>query len=75
MKKEIITLARELFKIRISSSREGLSQDDGKHKLTVEGITFCNEETIKKWYGEAIKTAEIIITIEKEYLDGVVVAN
>ncbi len=75
MKKEIITLARELFKIRISSSREGLSQDDGKHKLTVEGITFYNEETIKKWYGEAIKTAEIIITIEKEYLDGVVVAN
>ncbi|MFA6424009.1 MAG: hypothetical protein WCV83_01695 [Candidatus Magasanikbacteria bacterium] len=69
MKKEdVINLSRELFKIRISSSNEGLSQNDGTHKLTVEGITFYNHETIEKWYKEAIGTAEVIIGIEEEYL-------
>lgn len=69
MKKEdVIVLARDLFKIRIASSREGRSQDDGKHKLTVEDITFYNHKTIEKWYKEAVETAEVIIGIEEEFL-------
>lgn len=70
-KEEVIILARELFKIRITSSREGFSQDDGMHKLKIKDITFYNHETIEKWYQEAIETAEIIIAIEEKYLNNV----
>lgn len=68
-KEEVILLAREFFKIRLTSSREGFSQDDGKHKLTIEGITFYNHATIKKWYKEAIETAEVVLAIEEKYLN------
>lgn len=44
----MILLARELFKIRIASAREGYSQDDGMHKLNVKGITSYNREAIEK---------------------------
>ncbi|MFZ2190321.1 MAG: hypothetical protein WA057_01720 [Candidatus Magasanikiibacteriota bacterium] len=71
MKKQVIILARELFKIRISSSREGFAQDDGAHKLKITGITFYNRETIEKWYQEAIETAEVIIAVEDKYLNSV----
>jgi len=74
-KTEVISLARELFKIRITSSREGFSQDDGMHKLEVKGITFYNHETIEKWYKEAIETAEMVIGIEETYLSDVKLAN
>ncbi len=70
-KEEVILLARELFKIRIMSSREGFSQDDGMHKLTVQGITAYNHKTIERWYQEAVEIAEIIIPIEEKYLSGV----
>lgn len=70
MKKEqVIALARELFKIRISSSNEGLAQDDGVHKMKVKGITSYDRKAIEKWYLEALKTAEIIIALEEEYLN------
>jgi hypothetical protein len=68
-KNQVIILARELFKIRISSSREGYAQDDGVHKMKVKGITTYDDEAIKKWYLEALKTAEIIIILEEEYLN------
>ena len=67
-KQKVIILARELFKIRISSSREGVAQDDGVHKMKVRGITSYDEEAIKKWYTEALKIAEIIISLEAEYV-------
>ena len=68
-KEKVIALARELFKIRISSSREGFAQDDGVHKMKIKGITSYDDQTIEKWYMEAIKTAEIIIALEEEYLN------
>jgi hypothetical protein len=68
-KKEVILLSRDLFKIRISSSREGLAQDDGVHRMKVNGITSYDDEAIAKWYLEAIKTAEIIIALEDQYID------
>ncbi len=64
-----ISLARELFKIRISSSKEGSAQDDGVHKMEVNGITSYNPAVIEKWYMEALKTAEIIILLEDKYLN------
>ncbi len=69
-KDEVIILARELFKIRISSSNEGLAQDDGVHKMKIKGITSYDFSVIEKWYMEAIKTAEIIIVLEDQYLNG-----
>ncbi len=71
MKKEaVILLARELFKIRITSSREGAAQDDGIHKMEIEGITSYNHQVIEKWYKEALDTAEIVVALEEEYLKG-----
>jgi hypothetical protein len=67
-KTEVVSLARELFKIRITSAREGRSQDDGVHRLTEEGITFYTRETIEKWYTEALETAEMVLMIEERYL-------
>lgn len=70
MKKgEIILFARELFKIRIASAREGYSQDDGMHKMNVTGITTFNREAIEKWHREALEIAEIVISLEGEYLN------
>lgn len=68
-KQQVIILARELFKIRISSSREGSSQDDGIHKMEVRDITFYNPIVIEKWYSEALKIAEIIISLEEKYIN------
>ncbi len=70
-KEKVILLARELFKIRIESSNEGESQDDGMHKLTVKGITSYSRETIEKWYQEAIEIAEYVIAMEEKYLNDV----
>lgn len=71
MKKDaVIALARELFKIRISSSNEGDEEDDAVHKMKVKGITSYDSAVIEKWYMEAIKTAEIIISLEERYLNG-----
>jgi hypothetical protein len=68
-KDQVIILARELFKIRISSSNEGDEEDDAVHKMKVKGITSYNPVVIEKWYMEAIKTAEIIISLEEKYLE------
>jgi hypothetical protein len=68
-KGQVVQLSRDLFKIRISSSREGLAQDDGVHQMKVNGITSYDKEAITKWYLEAIKTAEIIIAIEDAYVN------
>jgi hypothetical protein len=68
-KQQVILLARELFKIRISSSREGAAQDDGMHKMKIKSITYYNEEVIMKWYKEALSTAEMIVALEQEYLN------
>ena len=67
-KQEVIILARELFKIRISSSNEGMAQDDGVHKMKVKGITSYDNSAIEKWYLEALQTAEIISVLEEAYL-------
>lgn len=66
-KDDVISLARELFKIRITSSREGSSQDDGMHKLTVEGITSYTQKVIELWYAEALQIAEILVAMEYAY--------
>lgn len=65
-------LAREFFKIRISSSGEGSGEGDAAHNIKVKGIASYNPEVIEKWYMEAIKTAEIIISLEEKYLNGTV---
>ncbi len=67
-KENVIILARELFKIRLSSSREGVAEDDGVHEMKIKGISSYNDVVIEKWYKEAIRTAEIIIALEEEYL-------
>jgi hypothetical protein len=67
-KNSVIALARELFKIRISSSNEGDEEDDAVHKMKIRGITSYDPQVIEKWYLEAIKTAEIIIALEERYL-------
>ena len=69
-KTDVITLARELFKIRLSSSREGFAEDDGVHKMKIRGIRSYNDAVIDKWYKEALRTAEIIVALEEEYLNG-----
>jgi len=70
MKKEqVILLARELFKIRITSSREGFAQDDGMHKMKIKDITSYHHKVIEKWYKESLETAEIIIALEEWYLN------
>lgn len=68
-KQEVIKLARELFKIRISSSNEGRAQDDGIHKMEVGDVSSYHHKVIEKWYTEAIQTAEIIIGLEEGYLN------
>jgi len=70
-KEEVITLAREIFKIRLKSSNEGSAEDDGVHQMTIRGIAFYDHKVIEKWYKDAIKTAEIIIALEEEYLNNV----
>jgi len=67
-KSDVIILAREIFKIRISSSNEGLAEDDGIHKKEIGDIRSYNPAVIEKWYKEALKTAEIIVALEEGYL-------
>jgi hypothetical protein len=67
-KDAVIVLARELFKIRISSSHEGNEEDDAVHKMKIKGITSYDPAVIEKWYLEAINTAEIVIALEEKYL-------
>ncbi len=69
-KDKVIALATELFKIRISSSNEGRAEDDGVHKMEIQGISSYNPIVIEKWYKESIKTAEIIISLGEKYLSG-----
>jgi len=69
-KSDVILLARELFKIRITSSREGFAQEDGMHKMEIGHITSYDHEVIEKWYKEALETAEILVSLEEEYLKG-----
>lgn len=68
-KEEVIILARELLKIRISAAREGPAEDDGVHKRQVKAIPFYDDSVMEKWYKEALKTAEIIVALEEEYLN------
>ena len=68
-KEEVIILARELLRIRISAAREGPAEDDGVHKKQIHAIPFYDDQTMAKWYKEALKTAEVIITLEHEYLN------
>lgn len=69
-KKERVTLlARELLKIRISAAREGPAEDDGMHKKKTKAIPFYDDLVMEKWYKESLRTAEIIITMEEEYLN------
>ncbi|MDR3642833.1 MAG: hypothetical protein P4L74_04375 [Candidatus Doudnabacteria bacterium] len=67
-KQSTLNLAREIFKIRISSANEGDEQDDEVHKMKIRGIKSYDPSVIEKWYLEAIKTAEIIINLEEQYL-------
>ena len=68
MKKEdVIILARELLKIRISAAREGPAEDDGVHQKKIKAIPFYDDAIMEKWYKEALRTAEIIIALELEY--------
>lgn len=69
-KKAVAMLARELFKIRIASSNEGVAEDDGIHKMSIQGISSYEDAVIETWYREALKTAEIILTLEERYLAG-----
>ena len=69
-KREVVTLARELFKIRMASAKEGDAQDDGRYKSKVEARAFYSNAIIETWHKEAIRTAEIIITLEEQYLSG-----
>jgi len=70
MKKEqVIILARELLKIRISAAREGPAEDDGVHQKKIKAIPFYDDVIMEKWYKEALRTAEIIIGLEEEYLN------
>ena len=66
---EVIELARDLFKIRISAAREGPAEDDGMHKAKVKAIPFYDDLVMEKWYKEALVTAEIIITLQEQYLN------
>jgi len=67
-RERVINLAWEIFKIRISSSKEGSAEDDGMHKMTIEGILSYNHEVIEKWYKASLATAEIIVALEEAYL-------
>jgi len=70
MKKEaIIILARELWKIRISAAREGPAEDDGVHNSKVKAIPFYNNLVMIQWYEEALRTAEMIVALEEEYMN------
>jgi len=68
-KEKVIIFARELLIIRISAAREGPAEDDGMHKKKVKAIPFYNDMVMEKWYREALRTAEIIIALEEEYLN------
>jgi hypothetical protein len=68
-KEQVIMLARELLKIRISAAREGPAEDDGVHKGKINAIPFYDDEVMGKWYKEALRTAEIIIDLEETYLN------
>ena len=68
-KEQVIMLARELLKIRISSAREGPAEDDGVHKNKIHAIPFYDDMVMQKWYKEALRTAEIIIGLEELYLN------
>lgn len=68
-KEEVIILARELLRIRISSAREGPAEDDGVHTKKVKAILFYDDTVMEKWYKEALRTAEIIISLEENYLN------
>lgn len=67
-KEQVIILARELLKIRISSAREGPAEDDGVHRNKVMAIPFYDDRTMEQWYKEALRTAEIIVMLEEKYL-------
>ncbi len=67
-KKEVIILARELLKIRISAAREGPAEDDGVHNKKIKAIPFYDDSVMQKWYKEVLKTAELIIALEEEYM-------
>ncbi|MBI5530227.1 MAG: hypothetical protein HY918_01875 [Candidatus Doudnabacteria bacterium] len=69
MKKEdVVVLAKELLKIRISAAREGPAEDDGIHKAKVKAIPFYDDLVMEKWYKEALRTAELIIALGEEYI-------
>lgn len=67
-KQAVIILARELFKIRMSSANEGSAQDDGMHKSKVQPASFYSDAIIQTWYKEALRTAEIIVALEEGYI-------
>jgi hypothetical protein len=67
-KGQVIILARELLKIRISAAREGPAEDDGVHASKVKAIPFYDDDVMAEWYRQALRTAEIIIALEEEYL-------
>jgi hypothetical protein len=68
-KQDVILLARDLLKIRISSAREGPAEDDGVHNKKVRAIPFYGDLVMVQWYKEVLKTAELIIALEDEYLN------
>ncbi len=67
-KEEVIKLARELLKIRISAAREGPAEDDGVHNKKIKAILFYDDAVMEKWYKEALKTAELIVVLEAGYI-------
>lgn len=68
-KEQVVILTRELLKIRISAAREGPAEDDGIHKNKIKAIPFYDDLVMEKWYKESLRTAEIIITLEQDYLN------
>ena len=39
------------------------------HKNKVSAIPFYSDAVMEKWYKESLRTAEIIISLEEEYLN------
>jgi hypothetical protein len=68
-REEITTLARELFKIRVSAARGGLAENnDGVHQAKIDTTPFYDDKIMVQWYIEAIKTAKNILAYEEQYM-------
>jgi len=69
-KKEVIGLARELYKVRFSAHLQFRPDlGDGMYGHRDRGIEdMWDSNTVKHWYEESIRIAEKILQVEGEYL-------